>query len=243
MFRRSALTGAIAAAAISLSHPVAAGEVHSLLDVAVSNLSVEVSHDGGLTFVAVPFATGANQSGIFAFGMTDTANLVPPGGPVTSSDAFSSLTTGFSFASPGLCNANCVDPAIATTGSMVGVGENTFTPQGPGDTDGSQSDSILFKTNVTGVQVGTNLLAINEADVLPPPDPILGTGSITDGIMRWTFCTTNSTICPVANRLSPTDLIRVSGNLTGTILAEVLGTPAPFDVGSATVNISSAING
>jgi hypothetical protein len=38
-------------------------------------------------------------------------------------------------------------------------------------------------------------------------------------------------------------LVRVSGNLTGVILAEVLGVPAPFDVASSTVNISSAING
>jgi hypothetical protein len=239
------LTGAIAAVGIGVGViGTAHAESYSLVNVVVSNLSVSVSKDGGATFAGIAFANSTAQGGVFNFNMTTTANLIPPGGAVSDTDSFNSATGGFSFATIGACTASCVDPDLVGKGTLPAANtENAFDADGPNAFDGSQSDGIIIKTAVTGTAVaGDNLFAINESDVDAPPSGILGTASITDGILRWTFCTTNNTACAAAKQLAVGDIIQVTGNITGTVLAQVID-PEPLDVASATTNVSATIQG
>jgi hypothetical protein len=243
--RKAKLCATIAALGMGLAASEGAyAEAHAVVNYTISDLSVLVSTDGGATFNAIPFASGSAQGGVFNFQMTTTANLTPPGGIVSDTDSFNNVNGGFGFGSIAACTASCVDPQLVTKGTYpIANSENAFVTEGNGTHDGSGSDGIIIKTGVTGNQTGDNLFGWNEADVQAAPNGILGTASITDTILRWTFCTVNNAACAAGNQLDVGDQNMVTGTITGTVLAEVLAPLGPGEVASASIQVSTSTQG
>ena len=139
-----------------------------------------------------------------------------------------------------------INVPISAVGAFAGLAD-AFVVQGTGaaNFNGAQANINVPKTLITGAQGGLNAQIINEVNVQGPPIPSNANAAIGTMALKWTFCGPgNATAsCNAGITVSAGDIINVSTELLGAILAEIINPFAGADSATGRVTLSVTIAG